>query len=178
MPVNELPSARSAATQLRARALRLLAQREHSRSELRDKLLRLAAITDDEPARVAERGPQSGREAVVATVESVLDWLESHDFLSERRFVDSRVHQRAPRFGVNRIRQELARHGVRMDEDAAQHLHATELQRAQAVWLRKFKTAAPDAAARARQMRFLAGRGFSPEVIRQVVRGDGGEAET
>lgn len=171
MPVNELPSARSAATQLRARALRLLAQREHSRSELRNKLLRLAT-TDD------VHGAQSGREVAVTTVESVLDWLESHDFLSERRFVDSRVHLRAPRFGVNRIRQELARHGVRMDEVAAQHLHATELQRAQAVWLRKFKTPAPDAAARARQMRFLAGRGFSPEVIRQVVRGEGDDAET
>lgn len=175
------PPARSAAPQLRARALRLLAQREHSRSELRRKLLLQATATAtdtaaDGPAGNAGAGHDAAleREAVVAVVESVLDWLEAQDFLSQRRFVDSRVHLRAPRFGISRIRQELARHGVQMEADAAQHLQATELQRAQSVWLRKFKTPAPDAAARARQMRFLAGRGFSPDVIRQVLRGDAG----
>ncbi|HEY1391934.1 MAG TPA: RecX family transcriptional regulator, partial [Methylibium sp.] len=43
---------------------------------------------------------------------------------------------------------------------------------AQEVWRRRFGgEPAEDAATRARQMRFLAGRGFSTEVIRRVVRG-------
>ena len=45
-------------------------------------------------------------------------------------------------------------------------------RRARAVWGRKFGCLAEDAAARARQMRFLAGRGFSAEVIRRVVSGE------
>jgi regulatory protein len=40
------------------------------------------------------------------------------------------------------------------------------------VWARKFGgEPPPDAAARARQMRFLAGRGFSADVIRRVLQG-------
>ena len=49
-----------------------------------------------------------------------------------------------------------------------------ELQRARAVWQGKFGARAetPDAAERARQMRFLMSRGFSGETIRRVLRGD------
>ena len=49
-----------------------------------------------------------------------------------------------------------------------------ELQRAHAVWQNKFGAGAetPDAAERARQMRFLLSRGFSGETIRRVLRGD------
>jgi regulatory protein len=38
------------------------------------------------------------------------------------------------------------------------------------VWQRRFGGPATDAADRARQMRFLAGRGFDTEVIRRVVK--------
>ena len=46
-----------------------------------------------------------------------------------------------------------------------------EVQRAREVWRRKFGEPAPDAAGRARQMRFLASRGFGTEAIRRVVSG-------
>jgi regulatory protein len=50
-----------------------------------------------------------------------------------------------------------------------QQARATELERAQDVWRRRFGATATDAAERARQMRFLAGRGFESDVIRRVV---------
>lgn len=135
---------------LKVRALQWLAQREHSRAELRIKLLRLQ---DDSIA-----------------IDALLDWLVAHRYLSDSRFVESRVHVRSPRFGNARIEAELRQHGLQTDADTRQALRDTELQRAEQIWQRKYGVAAPDAAGRLRQMRFLAGRGFSPEVVRRVVR--------
>lgn len=105
-----------------------------------------------------------------ARVDALLDWLEAHGYLSPERFAESRIHVRAPRFGLARIRQELAQHGVGLQGEALQQLQATEFERARAVWARKFKAPAPDAAGRARQARFLTARGFSGEVVRRIVR--------
>jgi regulatory protein len=51
-----------------------------------------------------------------------------------------------------------------------QQAGGTELDRAREVWRRRFGALAVDAAERARQMRFLAGRGFEGDVIRRVVQ--------
>jgi regulatory protein len=146
---------------LKGRGLQILAQREHSRSELRRKLLRHAQA---EAAEVEASNPTE-------QVEAVLDWLEANRYLCEERFVESRVHARAARFGNLRIRQELAQHGVALGADTAQQLNESELARARDVWSRKFGQRAADAAEKARQMRFLAGRGFSSEAIHRVVQG-------
>ena len=171
---------------LKARALRLLAQREHSRIELRRKLLvalrraERAASAVDRPGDV---GAAAGRKAAggsivdddsararqVQAVEALLDELEAAGWLSSARFVESRVHARAPRFGSRRIEAELARHGLEVDAGLAAHLQTSEPDRAQAIWARKFGHPPVDARERARQMRFLAGRGFAPEVVRRVV---------
>lgn len=148
---------------LKARALQWLAQREHSRVELRRKLMRAARLRDADQADAVDAGPE---------VEALLDWLEAERHLSDARFVESRLHARSARLGNRRIAHELAQHGVSIEPDAAQRLKASELERARSVWSRKYGTLpAADAAERARQMRFLAGRGFSAEVIRRVVRG-------
>ena len=144
---------------LKGRGLQILAQREHSRSELRRKLLVHAQKDAAEAGTATEE------------VEAVLDWLQAHRYLREERFVESRVHARASRFGNLRIRRELAQHGVVLSADAAQQLKDSELARAREVWSRKFGQVAADATERARQMRFLAGRGFSGEAIRRVVQG-------
>ncbi len=104
-------------------------------------------------------------------VEAVLDWLEANGYLSQERFVESRVHARSARFGNLRIRQELKQHQVALGAEAAQALKDSELQRARAVRARKFASWPATAAERARQGRFLAGRGFSPEVIGRALRG-------
>jgi regulatory protein len=50
-----------------------------------------------------------------------------------------------------------------------QALRDGELQRATQLWQRRFGRPAADEKERARQMRFLAGRGFAGEVIRRVL---------
>ncbi|HVK34008.1 MAG TPA: recombination regulator RecX [Burkholderiaceae bacterium] len=151
---------------LRARALQWLSQREHSRLELRRKLLRAARQRDADAAADDTEAIDRGAE-----VDALLDWLVANRYLSEARFVESRVHARSARFGNRRIAQELAQHGAELDAGTAEQLKASELGRARAVWQRKFGAEPADAAARAKQMRFLAGRGFSAEVIRRVLRG-------
>ena len=144
---------------LKGRALQLLAQRDQSRVELRIKLLRHAAA---DPEVEAELGR--------AEVEALLDWLEANRYLSAERFAESRVHARAARFGNRRIQAELAQHGVALAPEVAQALSESELQRAAAVRERRFQAPPRDASERAAQARFLAGRGFSAEVIQRVLR--------
>ncbi|HJV63158.1 MAG TPA: regulatory protein RecX [Albitalea sp.] len=163
---------------LKGRALAMLAQREHSATELRRKLLRHAKL--ESAAALAARASPVGGEApsdsppspsdAAARVDEVIAWLRDHRYLSEERFIESRVHARASRYGNLRIRQELAQHGLSLPADAAQTLKDSELERATEVWQRKFGQAPADAAGRARQARFLAQRGFSPEVIARVLR--------
>jgi len=145
---------------LKARALRYLSMREHSRLELGRKLARHAQEDDD--------------------VEALLDSLEAAKLLSQARFSEALVHRRAARFGNSRILQELKSHGI--DAGALTHIQAgleqDEFVRAKAVWQKKFGIAAEDAAARAKQMRFLQQRGFSHRVIQAVIRHAGnGESE-
>jgi len=151
-----LPNA-PARLSLKARALRWLAQREHSRHELRAKLLRTGGAEGEE-------------------VDALLDQLVAQGHLSDKRFVESRVHTRQARFGNRRIEQELRQYGVVPDGALRQQLRATELARAREVWRKKFAgRPATDAAGRARQARFLAARGFSAEVVHKVVTGDLGD---
>jgi regulatory protein len=157
---------------LKARALQWLAQREHSRTELRRKLLRLARQRALDQAKRGGVDDETGAVDPTAEVDALLDWLVAQRFLSETRFVESRVNARAARYGNLHIRHELERHGATLDTATAERLKASELARARAVWVRKYgSTPAAQATDRARQMRFLAGRGFSADVIRQIVRG-------
>jgi regulatory protein len=160
---------------LKARALGWLAQREHSRAELRRKLLRAARAEQAERAlQAADLGvpeASAGCAEPEHCVDQLLDWLQAHRYLCEERFVESRVHARSSRYGNLRIEQELAQHGVVPDAQTLQQLKASEFGRAREVWQRKFGEQPADAAARAKQMRFLAQRGFSAEVVRRVIRG-------
>lgn len=136
---------------LKARALRFLAAREHSRLELEQKLAR---HSDDAQA-----------------IAAALDDLTAKGFISEQRVAESVLYQRAPRLGTARVAQELRRKGLSdaVIADAVEQLRRSERQRAQAVWQKKFGAAPTDARERARQMRFMAGRGFAAEVVRRVV---------
>jgi regulatory protein len=143
---------------LKGRALKHLAAREHSRAELARKL-----------APHAEDG---------AAVEAVLDDMQAKGFLDEARYVASVVHRKAERYGAARIRQELIGKGAPAEEtsQAIEGLRETELQRARAVWQRRFGVAAADVREVARQTRFLLARGFAASVVRQVLK-DGPDFE-
>jgi regulatory protein len=138
---------------LKGRALRLLSGREHSRAELQRKL----APYEEEPGSLAR----------------ALDELQAKGFISEQRMVASVIHQRAPKLGLLRIRQELQNKGLdaQLVTEAITSLRATELERAREVWRKKFGEPPVDATERGRQMRFLSSRGFAAEVIGRVVKG-------
>ncbi len=137
---------------LKARALRYLSAREHSRQELGRKLARYAQEGDD--------------------VEALLDTLEAAKFLSQSRFSESLVHRRSARFGNSRIMSELKSHGIDPTSltDIKANLEADECARARAVWERKFGTVATSQEERAKQMRFLMQRGFSHRAIQAAMR--------
>lgn len=140
---------------LRERALRFLARREHSRVELARKL-----------GQYAESAEQ---------LAALLDELTARRLLSDERYTEMRVHARAARFGNARLAQELRTQGVAEEiVGAALAAEVDELIRARQVWSRKFgeQAKAQDAAARARQIRFMMSRGFSGETIRRVMHGN------
>ncbi|MFC5474657.1 recombination regulator RecX [Paraherbaspirillum soli] len=144
---------------LKARALRYLSAREHSRLELTRKLSRYAQEGDD--------------------IEALLDTLEAAKLLSQSRFSESLIHRRAHRFGNSRILSELQSHGIDADAlvDIKADLASGEVARAREVWRKKFDRPPADAAERAKQMRFLLQRGFSHRAIQAAVRGGGDEDE-
>ena len=49
-------------------------------------------------------------------------------------------------------------------------LKETELETARAVWMKKFGVVPANARDKARQMRFLQGRGFGLDIIRRLLR--------
>jgi len=138
---------------LTGRALRLLSAREHSRAELVRKLTQF----EEEPGALAK----------------VLDTLAAKDFINEGRVVESVVHRRASKLGASRIKQELQAKGLEPEAvaEAVNRLRASEVERAREVWRKKFGTPPADAAERAKQMRFLATRGFGGDTIHKVVSG-------
>jgi len=138
---------------LKGRALRLLSGREYSRAELERKLISF----EEEPGTLAR----------------ALDELQAKGFIDEQRVIESIVHRRAAKLGAARIRQEMQGKGLDPEavNEALAGLQATERERALEVWRKKFGEPPVDAQAAAKQMRFLASRGFGGDVIRRVVAG-------
>ncbi|MFL9879351.1 recombination regulator RecX [Herbaspirillum rhizosphaerae] len=137
---------------LKARALKYLSSREHSRLELARKLTPYAQDDDD--------------------IEALLNWLQESKFLSQERFSESLMHRRAGRYGNNRILSELKSHGISGETlgDAKFELAQGETQRAREVLSRKYAEAPESAEARAKCMRFLQQRGFSHRAIQMAVK--------
>lgn len=145
---------------LLACAVRLQSRREHSRQELQQKVT----------AALYRRGWVDNENLLA----DVLNTLEAKHWLCDVRAAESVVHNRQQQWGVRRIAQTLKDRGVSdaVMEEAIQNLAETEYERAFAVWRKKYAgkaAAGDDFKARARQMRFLAGRGFGSEVVRKVV---------
>jgi regulatory protein len=136
--------------ELRRRAIGLLARREHSRAELARKL--------------AADGSQEEIEAVLAQLETV-------GLLSDARCAEAYLRSHAERFGAAKLRQNLRSKGIG-DELAEVQLAALpdELERARAVWTRKFGAAPRDTRDWARQARFLQSRGFAGDIIRRLLK--------
>ncbi|BCL74843.1 regulatory protein RecX [Jeongeupia sp. HS-3] len=139
---------------LRNRALGYLARREYARLELRQKLLPHA----------------DGDEA---SLDAILDDFVSRGWLSDARFAEQWAHFRSQRYGPQRLRAELRQKGVddNLIDDALANVSDDEYAQARAQWQKKFGSAPQDQKERAKQLRFLAGRGFSLDVVYKVVGG-------
>jgi len=135
--------------QLRARALRHLVRREHSRAELARKL----APHAESPA----------------ALEALLDQLAAKKMLSDERYAQERARSLARKYGAARIRRDLKAKGV--DREIIETVSAgDELERAREILNRKYREPAGSREELARRARFLQGRGFSMEVISRLLR--------
>lgn len=127
--------------------MRFLARREHSRAELRRKLAPRVAQGDD--------------------LEAVLDELTRRGWLSDVRFAEITARAKARRFGPLKLAHYLKSRGV-ADEAIAAGIVAAGAEAGasiEAVWRSRFKSAPADDRERARQVRFLQGRGFPHEEV-------------
>lgn len=137
--------------ELKTRALRYLARREHSRAELARKLAPRAASAE--------------------ALRQLLDALAARHQLSDERYAEQRAHQLARKYGAARIRLDLKARGV--DGAIAERAAVgDELARAAAIVARKYRAPAATREERARRMRFLQQRGFSHDTIRRLLSSD------
>ena len=140
---------------LMARALRFLSRREHSRQELRKKLLPHAA---DNPTQLDE----------------LLDRLEKESWLSNERYAESLVRRKSERYGTLRIIDELNQQSIPIEtiDRLKETLKETEGERAWALWSRKYGEAiTADPKDRAKQVRYLVSKGFSLDLIIKITSG-------
>ena len=131
--------------ELRARALRLLARREHTRTELERKLAPHAESSE--------------------AVHGLVSRLKEKNQLSEERFAEERARVLSRKYGAARIRQDLKAKGVSAELIARFSSSDDELQRAREILERKYRAPAVTREEKAKRMRFLQSRGFSSEII-------------
>ena len=130
----------------------MLARREHTRAEMTRKL----APHSESPEQI----------------EQLLDALAARGWLSEARFAESRANTLARKFGSRKLEYDLRSRGVSDEvvERTVEQALTRELDNCRAAWEKKFGVLPQTAAERGRQMRFLAGRGFSAEAVRRVLK--------
>jgi regulatory protein len=144
------------AKSLKARAVALLARREYSRADLRDKLC------------------GGGRDSVAnpAEVDGVLDELAALGYLSDARFAKAVVRQKSGGYSKRAIGAALKARGV-SGEDAANAIAGGEVDddaAMVALWRRRFGRVPGNDREKARQVRFLQSRGFSLSAIFRLLR--------
>jgi regulatory protein len=147
MPKQQAPS-------LMGRALRYLSRREHSRQELRKKLLPYAE-SDIE-------------------LDELMAKLEAQSWLSDERFAESLVRRKSERYGSLKIVEELKQQGIEGESliEIKERLKVSDAMRAWELWQRKFdSTITKDPKEKSKQMRYLVSKGFPLSVVIKIVDG-------
>jgi regulatory protein len=147
MPKQQAPS-------LMGRALRYLSRREHSRQELRKKLLPYAE-SDIE-------------------LDELMTKLEAQSWLSDERFAESLVRRKSERYGSLKIVEELKQQGIEGESliEIKERLKVSDAMRAWELWQRKFdSTITKDPKEKSKQMRYLVSKGFPLSVVTKIVDG-------
>ncbi|HNW78285.1 MAG TPA: regulatory protein RecX [Candidatus Competibacteraceae bacterium] len=137
---------------LRAKALELLARREHSRLELRQKLVQRGFASTD--------------------IEPVLDALAAEGLLNERRYAELYACGRADKgYGPLRIARELRERGIAQDvvQQALATLENDWPRTLRTLHRKRFQALIPaDAAGRLQQTRLFRQHGFTLDQIRHL----------
>ena len=137
---------------VRYAAMGLLARREHTRRELRQKLQR-----------------RFGDEV---ELDVVLDGLAEENLQSDSRFAEAYTRMRIGKgYGPVRVLMELRERGI-ADVLASDWVYSDEhdwFEAADVTWRKKFDVAPIDQKERAKQMRFLQYRGFTHEHISEIL---------
>jgi len=133
---------------LKARALRHLVRREHSRAELARKL-----------------APHAGSHE---ELEALLDSLVARKQLSDERYAEERARVLARKYGAAKIRHDLKAKGI-SDGIVGAVSSEGELERARTILERKYREPAASREERVRRARFLQGRGFSTDIVARLV---------
>jgi regulatory protein len=147
MPKQQAPS-------LMGRALRYLSRREHSRQELRKKLLPYAE-SDIE-------------------LDELMTKLEAQSWLSDERFAESLVRRKSERYGSLKIVEELKQQGIEGESliEIKERLKVSDAMRAWELWQRKFdSTITKDPKEKSKQMRYLVSKGFPLSVVIKIIDG-------
>lgn len=141
---------------LKQKAFDFLSRREHSEQELKQKLTRYLENEND-----------------FSILEEVLLFLQTKGYVSNARFCESYLRTKSTRYGTYYLKQNLRLKGVH-DTEIESKLEPyleTERWRAQQIWERRFHAQDPeDVKQYTKQVRFLQGRGFSLDIIRQIVK--------
>ena len=139
---------------LRARALRLLARREHSRAELRRKL-----------SPHVEEG---------IDLDALLDDFTKRGWLSEERYVEQTVRAKSRKYGPLKIANHLREKGIDEAgiESALVQAKAEEAEALASAWRTRFGRPPADDAEKAKQVRFLQQRGFPLESVLRFLKAE------
>lgn len=140
----------STTTSLKNRALRLLARREHSHAELKSKLFPYG--TEEE-------------------IDRLLYQLQEKNWLSDERFAEAWIKQRGTKYGRQRLVHELQQKGLNdelIEQSLSLHLE-DEFTQAYRIWKKKYAHLPENLAEKTKQIRFLQYRGYSWDIIRQIL---------
>lgn len=146
---HQLPSS---SLSLLGRAIRYLSIREYSEFEIKKKLLTFAPCEE---------------------VNQVIQKLKEKGYLSDIRFAESLRARKSEKFGSRRIAQELKQHQLDPEilNEQLQKLKVSESERCFEIWQKKFGEVSLEPKEIAKQIRFLANKGFSQDLIMRIVKG-------
>lgn len=178
---------------IRSHVLKLLAAREYTRSEMHGRLLRWlkrrrsacvrhkvaaqAEFLEEVYSNNGELETETQNSRIdanyVEVINQVLDKLEKTGLLNDKRAAEAFVRNKSERFGVARVRQELKNKGVDVElaTQVLEDLQNSEFNRAYKVWQKKYGKLPQNQKEYARQLRFLASRGFAADITRKILQG-------
>ncbi len=139
------------ATDLWNKSLDILSRREHSVSELKNKLLRFNPDSDD--------------------LKDVIERLMTSNFLDDKRFASAFIRSKAESgYGPNYISQYLTKKGIPSDKYDMHSLDIDWEDRCLTQFNKKRRNKEINFKEKEKILRFLAYRGFSYEIIKNALK--------